>query len=162
MLWQKWTTESLGMLFRAWQPTIVLWVVQCDNAQQLWLQWALYPVLIQCFHMNEAPTSAIGPNFQSVLASSPRPNFFAYETDERKRKREKRAWYLLQGWPLTIPQNLGNPFTLEYLFVILARIITWKWRSKRPTVCVVTCRSGSSARVRSEVLSVFVRGPYCV
>ena len=27
----------------------------------------------------------------------PRPNFFAYETDERKRKREKRAWYPLQG-----------------------------------------------------------------
>ena len=23
-----------------------------------------------------------------------------------------------------IPQNLGNPFTLEYLFVVLARIFT--------------------------------------
>ena len=36
---------------------------------------------------------------QLELQSSlvPRPNFFAYETDERKRKREKRAWYLLQG-----------------------------------------------------------------
>ena len=50
------------------------------------------------FEPDHSHSKSVGLELEdAVLSLVPRPNFFAYETDERKRKREKRAWYLLQG-----------------------------------------------------------------
>ena len=97
------------------------------------------------------------------ITSSPGQFFFAYETDEQKQKRKKGPgihckgdlWPFPRIWGIRLHSNIN-------LFVILARIITLKWRSKRTTVCVATCRSGSSARVRAAKSCLCSRGPYCV
>ena len=35
---------------------------------------------------------------------------------DRKTVAENKAWYTLQGWPFSIPQNLENPFTFGVAF----------------------------------------------